>query len=391
MSTIDRTVTLANWMEAPFNRIAFQRVREVIPTALIRNRTGRTRTLAERPLALDSVPVTLADGSRSSWGEQLASSYCDAVCVVHHGAIVFERYFNGMTPDTPHLLMSVSKSVCAAALGIAIGEGRLAAADLVCDVAPEFAGTSLDGATVQHVIDMTAGTEFVEDYALYEDPDGDAPLIEFERQSGYRPLGARQPIGTLGHFRTYPTAFAHGSRFDYRSPLTNIAARLVEVANGERFPDAVSRVLWGPLGQEFDADIMLDPLGHPVAEGGISCAVRDLARFGLAYLDGGHVEGSPLIPADWVIDTQHATDDSVALFATSERAELGWSHYRNAFWVLERDQVFSGLGIFGQYCYVDRPSNTVIARFSTYPQALPEDLSAETLGAFAAVCASLMG
>jgi CubicO group peptidase (beta-lactamase class C family) len=119
--------------------------------------------------------------------------------------------------------------------------------------------------------------------------------------------------------------------------------------------------------------------------------VRDLARFGLAYLDGGHVGGSPLIPADWVIDTQHGTDDSIALFATSERAELGWSHYRNGFWVIERDQVFSGLGIFGQYCYVHRPSNTVIARFSTYPKALPEDLSAETLGAFAAVCASLMG
>ncbi len=65
--------------------------------------------------------------------------------------------------------------------------------------------------------------------------------------------------------------------------------------------------------------------------------------------------------------------------------------YRNAFWVLRRGEVYSGLGIFGQYCWIDRPSRTVIARFSSYPQALPEDLSAETLAGFGSVAAALTG
>ena len=76
---------------------------------------------------------------------------------------------------------------------------------------------------------------------------------------------------------------------------------------------------------------------------------------------------------------------------TRPSGEPAWSHYRNAFWAMQRGEVFSGLGIFGQYCYVDRPSRTVIARFSTYPLAMPEDLSAETMAGFAAVTAALSG
>ena len=379
--------TLANWLEPPFNRQAFQRVRELAPTALIRNRSGSVRMLPSDPRPLDSLTVDRLDGRRTSLAEQLDESCCDAICVVRGGRIVFERYLNGMQPDTPHLLMSVTKSVCASTLGIAVGRGLVSTGDPVCDVAPEFAGTSLDGATVQHVIDMATGTDFVEDYSLYDDPAGAAPLIEYERQAGYRPLGGSEPIGVLAHFQTYGTAFDHGSRFDYRSPLTNIAARIVEIVNGMRFADVVSRDLWGPLGQEHDADIMLDCMGTAIAEGGLSCTVCDLARFGMAFLDDAG--GQPIVPPTWVADTLHGTDQSVVNFGAGAMADTGWSHYRNAFWVFERDRVMSGLGIFGQYCYVHRPTGTVIARFSTYPSALPEEQSNETIATFSAICEAL--
>lgn len=376
-------------MEPPLNRAAFQRVREIAPTELIRNRSGHVRALPSRALPLDTVIVDRLDGRRTPLGEQLDESCCDAICVVHAGEIVFERYLNGMEADTPHLLMSVTKSVCAATLGIAVGRGLLAVSDLVCDVAPEFAGTSLDGAIVQHLIDMSAGTDFVEDYALYADPTSDAPLIEYERQAGYRPMGTSVPVGALAHFRTYPLAYPHGNRFDYRSPLTVVAARVVEIVNGRRFADVVSRDLWGPLGQEHDADIMLDCVGMAIAEGGMSCSVRDLARFGTAFLDDGTIDGDRILPEAWIADTVHATDESVAIFDASPNGDSGWSHYRNAFWVLERDRALSGLGIFGQYCYVHRPTRTVIARFSTYPSALPEEQSDETIASFATICESL--
>jgi CubicO group peptidase (beta-lactamase class C family) len=167
---------------------------------------------------------------------------------------------------------------------------------------------------------------------------------------------------------------------------------LLEVVNGMRYPDIVARDLWTPLGQEHDADIMLDPLGHPVVEGGMSCTLRDLARFGVAYLNDGRANGQQIIPRAWADDTRLGDDAAVAAFASSPASDeesRDWSMYRNAFWVMERGNVFSGLGIFGQYCWIHRPSQTVVARFSTYPSALPFDISAEVLRGFDAVAESL--
>ena len=381
-------------MEAPHHRLAFQRIREIIPTALIRREGGSVLHLPYEPVDLDQVLVPsrgIGPDARSvSFGEHLVDTYADAICVVHRGRVVFERYLNGMTERTPHLLMSVSKSVCGAALGVAIGRGLLGIDDLVTDIAPELAGTSLDGATVRHVIDMTAGTRFVEDYDEYGDPDADTPLLEYERQAGYRPLGAREPIGTLGHFRTYALERPHGAWFSYRSVLTNIAARLLEVVHQMPYADIVSRDVWTPLGMEFDADIMLDPLGNAVVEGGMSCTLRDLARFGLAYLGDGTVDGRAVLPGAWVDDTRRGDDAARAAFTRNPAPpDPGpWTMYRNAWWVHDAE-LLSGIGIFGQWCWVDRRRDIVIARFSTYPAASPDDLSAVTHRGFAAVAAHL--
>ncbi len=390
-----RSFTLSNWLEPPFNREAFQRVRELAPTALIRRRDHGPNVLDRDPVDLDRVTFRGIDGAAVNWETQLERSCGDAVCVVHDGRMVYERYLNTMTDRTPHLLMSVSKSWCGAALGIAVGRGLLSMTDLVTEIGPEFADTSLDGATVRHVIDMTAGTGFVEDYDDYSDPNSDTPLIEYERQAGYRPLGGRPAVGMLAHFRSYPRAYPHGAWFSYRSPLTNVAARLLEVVHDMRYADIVTRDLWGPLGQEHDADIMVDAVGQAVVEGGMSCTLRDLARLGLAYLDNGVVGGvvgsQRVLPEAWITDTRIGDDAALAAYAASpdHAAEPAWTMYRNGWWVERAGEVLSGLGIFGQYCWVDRPSRTVIARFSTYPSAMPTALEAETLRGFRAVAEAL--
>jgi CubicO group peptidase (beta-lactamase class C family) len=385
-----RAYDLRDWLTAPHHRHAFQRIREIIPTALIRRDGGEVLDLPVSPAPLDDLDVPALGRGSTSLATHLDETCADAICVVHHGRIVYERYLNGMTPRTPHLMMSVSKSVCGAALGVAIGRGLLAIDDLVTEIAPELAGTSLDGATVRHVIDMTAGTLFHEDYDDYEDSELDTPLLEYERQAGYRPLGARTPIGSLGHFRTYPLERPHGAWFSYRSPLTNIAARLLEVVHDVRYADIVSRDVWSPLGMEHDADIMLDPLGQAIVEGGMSCTVRDLARFGLAYLGDGDVDRRDVLPTAWVDDTRCGDDAARAAFAANpEQSDPGpWTMYRNAFWVHDAE-LLSGIGIFGQWCWVDRRRQVVIARFSTYPTALPEDHTAATVGAFEAIAEQL--
>ena len=104
-----------------------------------------------------------------------------------------------------------------------------------------------------------------------------------------------------------------------------------------------------------------------------------------------------MLPESWVHDTREGDDDARNCYAnyvqTSPNTSFegdNWSMYHNAFWVVERNQQFSGLGIFGQYCWIHCPSRTVIARFSTYPSASPFALSAETIRGFNAVAQALI-
>ncbi|MFM9111890.1 MAG: serine hydrolase domain-containing protein [Actinomycetota bacterium] len=389
-------ITRENWLDTPHNRWSFHHVGEVLDTVPIVSDGRRTITLPRRHVDLDGVPFRSRDGSMTTWARHLDESFCDATCVIHDGSIVYERYFNGLGSDSRHLLMSVTKSFTAAALGIAIGRGLLSTSTLVTDIAPEFAGTSLDGCTVRHVIDMTAGTDFVEDYDLYENPDGDVPLIEYERQAGFRPLGDREPVGVLRHFATYPLARPHGIVFDYRSPLTNIAARIVEIVNDLPFDDVLSRDVWSAFGMEHAAEMSVDHHGFPIAEAGLCCSVRDLAKFGLAYLNDGVLDAQRVLPASWVDDTFRGDDDARTCYlryldspAHSGVEGADWSMYHNAFWIRHAGAQMSGLGIFGQYVWIDRPSRTVIARFSSYPTAAPAEISAESIRGFNAVATAL--
>src|SRR5258708_40087715 len=100
-----RQVTLANWQDPPFNRWAFQHVRELIPTARISCGAGPSRPLPRAERGISGVTFR-SDDQDLTVGEMLASTLTDGFLVLHRGSVVCEQYFNQMTPDTPHLLMS---------------------------------------------------------------------------------------------------------------------------------------------------------------------------------------------------------------------------------------------------------------------------------------------
>src|ERR1700722_6238928 len=100
-------VTLANWQQPPYNRWSFQHVRELTPTARIPRGDAAVWELPTAELDLERIKFT-ADGCRLTVGQLLERTYPDGFLVIHKGMIVVERYFNGMAPDTAHLLMAVS-------------------------------------------------------------------------------------------------------------------------------------------------------------------------------------------------------------------------------------------------------------------------------------------
>jgi CubicO group peptidase (beta-lactamase class C family) len=242
---------------------------------------------------------------------------------------------------------------------------------------------------------MTAGTDFIEDYDSYRFPDSDIQVIDYERQASFRPLNGKSPIGVLSHFRTYGLAREHGAWFDYRSPLTNIVARVLECATGLDYASLLSRDLWGQIGAEHPAEIVVDHLGFPVAEAGISCSLRDLARVGLVYVNNGSIGDVQVVPEGWARDC--FTIDAVAHGAFSASpSKVGHNSaawhphaYRNAWWVVDSERVATALGIFGQFCWIHRPSRTVVARFSSWTNPSSDDALDASLRAFDAIVRAL--
>jgi CubicO group peptidase (beta-lactamase class C family) len=356
-------VTLANWQDPPFNRWSFQHIRELIPTARI------ARGAAPAPLPRAERDVL---GFRFSYGdgeltvaEMLEETYTDGFLVLHQGRVVAEHYFNGMAPDVPHLLMSVSKSVTSAVAGVLAGQGLLRVSAAVEEIVPELGGTSFEGATVQDLLDMRAGTRFDESY---ENPEAD--VRTYERVYLWRPdNGDPRPADALGYFATLQNDGPHGGPFRYRSILTDVLAWVIERAAGVRLHELISRELWQPMGAEFDAEITLDGHGNPMADGGICASLGDLARFGQLYLEGGR----GIVPKDWIEDTIRGAPDGARAFSEGDDSP-GYppgAHYRNCWWIRDPGVPFyQASGINGQNIFVHVPSQTVVAKFSTWPTAL---------------------
>ncbi len=374
--TGDALVTLANWQDPPHNRWGFQHVRDLIPTARIARGDGPARRLprAERDLSRASIRVA---GRRMRLDRFCEETYTDGLLVLHRGRVVHERYENGLTPSTTHLLMSVSKSITSTIAGILVGRGALSPDDPVTRHIPELEGTSFEGCTVRHLLDMRAGTRFNEDY-----DDLKADVRVYEQIYLWRPrTGRRLPATITDYYGTLKNQGPHGGPFDYRSILTDLLGWVIERAGGRRFADLVSRELWAPMGAEFDAEVTVDAHGHAMADGGICCTLRDLARFGQLMLDGGRRGRTQVVPRAWIRDILEPDADTVAAFqGTADARELpAGAYYRDKWWVIDPSgPIYQGSGINGQAVLIHGPARVVIAKLSTWPVAWEEGYSIRT-------------
>ena len=177
-------VTLANWRIAPFNRWAFQHVREIVPSADIPHDPSNVRPLSPATMDIDNLRIPDAEGPSLTLDAFLQRASTDALVVLHDGRIVIERYANEMGPRTPHILMSVSKSLLGLLTGILVSQGKIDPDEPVTAMVPEVAGTAYEGASIRHLLDMRTGVAFDEDYMATS-----GPIVEYRKATNWNPLG----------------------------------------------------------------------------------------------------------------------------------------------------------------------------------------------------------
>jgi CubicO group peptidase (beta-lactamase class C family) len=378
-----RQVTLANWRAAPFNRWAFQHVREIVPSADIPHDPSNALPLSTASMNVDRLLIPDAQGGSLTLDEFLEQASTDALVVLRHGRIVVERYANGMGPRTPHILMSVSKSLLGLLTGIVVAEEKVDADELVTNVVPELAGTAYEGAKVRHLLDMRTGVAFDEDYFATS-----GPIVEYRKSTNWNPLGPGESPSDLRSFyqSLRDSDGHHGGHFQYISPNSDLLGWVVERASSQRFPDLMSDRLWKPMRAECSAYITLDRLGAPRCAGGICATARDLARVGQLLVDDGVCGGMQIIPSTWIDDiTLNGSQDAWAAGVFAPFFPGRKMHYRSQWYVdVGEAPLLFGFGIHGQYLFVDRRNRIVVAIMSSQADPIDAALISLTMTAAAA-------
>ena len=382
-------LTLENWQSAPHLHWTFQHIADFLPTAVISRGTGPVAELPSAPQELSDVPLyDQTNRKRTTVGDVMAATATDGWIVIQHGKVLAEHYYGGMVPDTPHLLMSVSKSLIGVVAGALASDGALDVDAELTTYVPGLADSGYAGATVRDVLDMRSGIAFSEDYL---NPMAQVRLLE--QAIGWAPHTVPDLPSTMFDFLlTLRQASPHGGPFQYRSCETDVLGWICEAASGLRMPELMSQLLWSKLGAQNDATIGVDPVGTGMFDGGINACLRDLARFGSLFLNGGaSLTGQHVVSLSWMADTFTGGIDSRAAFAASPGDNrMPGGMYRNQCWFPSSgNNVLLCLGIHGQMIYVNRAADLIAAKLSSWP--LPQDATKlfPTIAAFDEIAASL--
>ena len=183
---------------------------------------------------------------------------------VKDGRVHLERYGLGNDANSRWISFSVAKSVVSMLIGAAIQDGYIASVDdPVVDYLPRLKGGAYDAVTIRHILQMSSGVAWNEDYA---DPNSDT---------------AKAPAGGMAlveYMRVLPRVAPPGAKFNYNTGETSIAGALLRAAIGNNLATYLSHKIWQPFGMEADGSWVIDQPGG-VEYGGccINATLRDYA------------------------------------------------------------------------------------------------------------------
>jgi len=271
--------------------------------------------------------------------------------------------------------MSVVKSITATLVGAAIRDGDIESIDDdVTRYVTRLRGTAYEGVSVRNLLMMASGVDWNE---TYTDPASDRRRL-LEAQIAQEPGGMLEVMAGLSR------AAAPGTRWNYSTGETQVVAELVRAATGKHLADYLAEKIWIPYGMESEATWWLEsPDGIEVGGSGLSATLRDYARFGLFLLEGGVIDGEPVLPDGWL---KEATTVKVIDGEVVDYGYMFWPAPAAA------DPVHAGayeaIGIFGQAVYVNPAENVVIASWGAQPKPLGKTMIPEH-AFYAAACKAL--
>jgi CubicO group peptidase (beta-lactamase class C family) len=328
---------------------------------IFEGRLIRRATTLSRLARVGSEPALRYEfsGETHTLDDYLARNPATALLVARGETILIERYQYGRNDRHRFTSWSMAKTVTSMLVGIAIAEGHIRSVDdPAATYVPALRGTEYGGTSLRHLLQMSSGVLFVEQYTGSDD-------VSRLAAATFRQVGAGG-VDAVTSFneRIRPS----GTMFSYASAETQVLGLVLRSAVGRPVADYMQEKIWAPIGAEADATWLIDRSGQEVTFCCINAVLRDYARLGLLLAHDGNWRGRQIIPAAWIEDATRVAPDQAHL---RPGIATGFFGYGYQVWIFPGERrMFAFLGIRGQAIFVDPASRLVMVHTAVRKQAV---------------------
>lgn len=285
-----------------------------------------------------------------------------AFLVIKDTAIVHESYYDGYNNFSYSNSFSVAKSLIGLLVGCALDDGSIISlGQPVNDFFPEYNSKPNNQLTIRHVLTMSSGLNWDEQY-------NSAFSITTRAYYGenLRELIASRKVVTTP-----------GKQFKYLSGNTQLLAFILEKATGKSVSEYASEKIWKPIGASQNALWSLDTKdGMEKAYCCLHTNARDFARLGQLVLNKGKWNGKQLVSEKYIEELSSPANNLIDEWGRGPLKYYGYHWWITSF---RNQKVVYARGILGQYILVIPEQNMVIVRLgekraSVRTGNLPSDL-----------------
>jgi CubicO group peptidase (beta-lactamase class C family) len=271
-----------------------------------------------------------------------------ALLVVHRGEIVHERYAPGFDVTTRTRTWSTAKSIAATLIGMLVDQGKL---ELDAPLAVDWLPATRTGSdpraaiTLRNLLHMSSGLEPVDNDELeYATGSGLAYWAGASSSRAARSRGLIRAAGTSWDYENYDTLLA-------------VYAMKQALGDAKTYLEFPRKALLDRIGMR-NTLVGVDRFGDFILSSQIHTNARDLARFGLLYVNGGVWKGERVLSERWIEFVRQPAP------ATETRGREYGGHW----WLVPDDRhdvpgdAYTTAGNRGQYVIVVPSHDVVIVR-----------------------------
>jgi len=310
-------------------------------------------------------------------GRHFDTSHMDALLVLHHGNVVYERY-KTMRPFDKHQWFSCSKVVPGTMVELLALEGKVDLKKPVSDYVAKLKGSAWDQVTVEETLDMATGLDSTE----HEEPNDDArsnPIRGWYKWAVSIGLFEdkehlnQSPYDVLRNMKKVKPGH---TAFEYNSINPFVLELIVNEVTGRTLNEVFGDRVWRRIGAQNDAFVGVTKYGLGNGWGFVNSTLRDMGRFAMIFTPSWNKISKEQIIPDSLIETiQHGGKPEIYLkgFVGREMQEsfpgIKGLANRHQWDIVFPDGDFYKGGVGGQGIYISPSADTVVVWFSTGKQA----------------------